>query len=266
MEDFNENLNKSSNLLSKKSARVGLVSNSNSLDEQLRVYAVPIISILLFFVLIVFVTIPSIDDFFKKRDEETALKSNLDELQIELRDLKSLAQSDELNDSLIEELNRIIPTAVTQVYVFGEKVNEVASSNIINIKDFTIGEQIIVSNNSTGANAAQNQTELKLIQIPIQFELSGQLSNFRDMLSQIYEGRDFIVISKMKLDIDDYDMAEIELVLSKYQFADFSTPKQERQILDSVSYKESAEQSVIEFIERKSTGIGDSDKTEETNL
>ncbi|MCA9385183.1 hypothetical protein KC717_00885 [Candidatus Dojkabacteria bacterium] len=234
----------------------GIDTRKKSLDDQFKVYGLPILAILIFFGLLFFVTIPSIGNTFDLVDERDLTNQNLEQKQAELKDLEQLSNSQGLNDQILDTLNTIIPTSKTEVITFEKKVADLAVANLINVDDAIVRERVLVDSQTANApeGTANTPKSLRLVQIPISFELTGPLLNFRNMLSQIYEGNDFIVISKMKLDIGESDVTTIELVLSKYQFLDFESSQQERQLLDSISYSEVPDQNVIDFIERK-TGV-----------
>jgi len=245
----------------KKNSRDELSKNmkGRSLEKELKVYLVPILSIMGFIALLAFVSIPAIKNVYASFDEKELISSELEQKNIELRELQELSESNELNSELLDRLDRIVPTAQTEVVEFEKKVRNIAFDSVVDITDVIIGERVlidkdkgVVSDPTVPVGQVKRQPKLQLVQIPMQFDMKGSLPNFRDMLLSIYNGNDFIIISEMELENSATEDAHMELVLSKYQYLPIDNEEDEKLLLSSVSYKQALDEEVIEFIKRKS--------------
>lgn len=229
------------------------LSQTTKLSE----YAFPIIAVLSFALILIFLTIPSINKLFDSHDEREYALQELDQKKTELEDLKELRNMNQTNKELLERLQRIIPTSQTEVVNFVSKVEQISTETSVQFSDPLAGERLIVD--SAGANAGNRADDknLKLIQIPINFTLLGALDNFRSLLGKIYNNDDFIVMTKMQLDNRSIEAAgaKMDLELSKYQYSKPVSEEDYNTLLRNIPYTERPDQEVIDFIKRK-TEIG----------
>jgi Tfp pilus assembly protein PilO len=225
------------------------------LSSQLKDFYLPILSICVFVAIVFFFSIPQVQNtkgLFEKKDQKN---DTLEKKRIELKDLERLREENQQNSELLAKLDRIIPTEQTDVVEFQDKVASLAFDNIIEIKDQKIGERFLLESQD-GKKKESEAKNLTLIRITTDFSLVGEIDDFRNMLSDIYGASDFIVISQMELANPRTGSATMEITLSKYQyqnpFRDDPTGEQEKKFLDTLSYKEQIDKSVVDFIERKS--------------
>ncbi len=230
-------------------------SKGMKLSKQIRLYGIPIFSLLLFIGLVLFVVIPEVNGLFESIEIRKQKIAEQEVQEDELSALKTLSEDSANNQDLLNYLEIIIPTAKTEVVSFQQKVIELSEKSNIEVQDVVVGERILVQtrkNLETGIEE-KNTNELQLVQIPLQFSLIGEIRSLQNLLSELYNGSDFIVVTEMDLvNSPDGSNTSMNLVLSKYQYLPIGSDEEKSQLLSNVSYKEELNQEVIEFIERKS--------------
>ncbi len=240
------------------SEKIYLSRQPKSVTKSFRLYLVPILSVGLFILLLLKPTLPSMHSYFSLLDELKTARVELKLREENLAYIQGLqVQESGVQADLLNEIEKIIPTAKTEVIEFERKVSGYAEIYNIEIEEVTVGEKILLENKGVpkpGEEEAETTFELPLVQIPLTFSLKGGLDNIKSMLAELYQGEDFIVISEMRLDIED-NIAEATLVLSKYQFLNFKSPSEERAALDSIDVKTPINQNVLDFVKRKSETI-----------
>lgn len=228
--------------------------NPDNLSEgaKLKEYLVPILGILIFILILIFITIPSINSLFETYDLKDVAIGELDQKKSELKELQNLRNANKLNKDLLERLQLIIPTSQTEVVNFVNKVEQISNDTSVGFKDAKAGERLILDNSGRASKKVDDKN-LRLLQIPVTFTLNGTLENLRSLLIKIYNNDDFIVMTEMQLNNrnDELDGAKIELELSKYQYNTPVSSKDYQALLKEISYKEKPDQDVIEFIQRK---------------
>lgn len=222
---------------------------AGDIEKNVKTYYLPLIAFLAFLGILFFLSIPKIQSYTGQIEEKKKLEGTYTKLASELKELEQLRVDREANADMHAKLNTIIPTKLTEVVGFQGKVSELASNAFITVGDSNFGEKLLL--NSKG-QTEEATVEMKLVQMPVDFELSGTVDNFRNLLFSIYNSDDFIVVTEMSLSNPDEGDAEIKMTLSKYQFAPLASKEAEEKILSTVSYKEKPDQNVIEFIKRKS--------------
>jgi hypothetical protein len=235
------------------------LSQSTKLSE----YAFPIIAVLSFILILLFLTIPSINKLFEFYDQRDAASLQLEEKKSELADLQELRNMNQTNKEILSRLQRIIPTSQTEVVNFVSKVEQISKETVVEFRDPLAGERLIVDSSSQAPRNSADDKNLKLIQIPVTFSLLGNLDNLRSLLGKIYNNNDFIVMTKMQLDnraTDESTGAKMELELSKYQYSKPISEDDYKALLQSVSFSERPDQEVIDFIRRK-TEISNNNET-----
>lgn len=220
---------------------------------KLQEYAIPIVAVLIFILILAFFSIPSINKLFEAYDEKALAEAELNSTKAELQDLQNLRNMNEANKETLERLQTIIPTSQTEVVNFVNKVEQVSTETSVQFNDPVAGERIIVESSGVNSAAVNNERNLRLIQIPVTFNLVGGLSNLRSLLSSIYSSNDFIVMTEMELDNRsiEADGSSMELELSKYQYNPPISEEDYELLLDQISFRERPDQDVIDFIRRK---------------
>lgn len=219
---------------------------------KLKEYAVPILGILVFILILSFLTIPSINNLFDSYDQKAQVESKLENTRQELKDLQNLRNENQKNRDLLERLQKIIPTSQTEVVNFVNKVEQISIDTSVSFKDAVAGERLILDNSGRASRSVDDKN-LRLLQIPVNFTLNGSLENLRSLLGKIYSSDDFIVMTEMQLNNrpENEEGAKIELELSKYQYNKPVSESDYQELLKSISYKEKPDSEVIEFIQRK---------------
>ncbi|MBD3363085.1 hypothetical protein GF362_05175 [Candidatus Dojkabacteria bacterium] len=238
---------------------------SESLERKIKLYYVPIFSLIIFAAILFYATIPQIKEMYKSLEDKEKVEAELQQAKVELTELQQLRESNQLNSELLDRLNLIIPTSKTEVVSFEEKLRQIGFETIVDLPELITGERILENEPevSPDGETSQGKPQLKLVQIATELSLTAPLQNFRDFLSAIYTGSDFIVITEMELENQLEGNSKMEIALSKYQYLPIEDGEKERQLLDSVSYKEKLDEVVIDFIERKSDTTTHFDTVEE---
>jgi Tfp pilus assembly protein PilO len=227
----------------------------NLLLKDFKKYVVPIISVLIFIVIIAFAIIPL---YLQTVENSRSLKSRREEIdsqQILVSELEQLAEESVSNSELIDMLDGIIPATQTEVVAFQRKVSVLAEQNSVDIEEVVVGEKILV--NTGGQEQINISSALYIVQIPIQFKLVGQVPDFQGFLNDIYSSGDFIIVTQMSLVNRDFQSDTVmDITLSKYQFLPIDRENEELLLLiDGISHKAEMSPSVLKFIQRKYSGF-----------
>ncbi len=246
------------------------VENS-SIEKQLKYYYVSMILTFVAVGIAALFAYPNYSNVGDLRIDREVANQELNAKSAELEELRELEDNADTNRILLAKLEEIIPTKTTEVVNFERKIQGFSLDLGIKMEDVIAQEEILINSIDNSGNQAVEDGlvsgNLDVYEIPVEFNLTGSsvaseaVGVFRNMLNLIYNSSDFIVISEMFLDLKTTASggfgggstgSKMVLVLAKYQYGELPEDENaQRALLNTVPLKERPEDSVIEFIERK---------------
>lgn len=222
--------------------------------KSVRFYALPLISFLLFLLIVVGTVLPNISAVFYKIDEINILREKDTKLSQRLTRLANLAAQQAQRDVLLAKINEIVPTSQSQVVTFRQRVIDTAANQSVKLDSAVLGEVLIEQDSDNTESIAPG---LFLVRIPSDFTLSGQIDGFRRFLSSLYLGEDFFVVNELNLrrleTEEGFESWSAQMNLVKYQFftSDTFDPIQ---AYNSVSEQVIPSKVVVDFLQNRFLG------------
>jgi hypothetical protein len=161
----------------------------------IKFYALPIFSAVVFFSIIFLTVIPNIRYIFTTLDEIDELRVEERHLNQRIDKLVDLRNQNAQRSELIAQINFLIPTGRSEVVRFRERVANTTEQEQLNLESVRAGETLIDTETATVAAVG----DFKLIQIPSEFNMTGEFNNFRNFLLGLYDGDDFFIVDEMQL-------------------------------------------------------------------
>lgn len=184
-----------------------------------RFYIIPIISVAIFFFILLFTVVPNVRYMIDGFEEGQELKRESKELDKRIDRLSAMKQNDSENRQLLSKINQIIPSEQSEVVRFRQKVAGVGTRKGLEVDSLQAGELIVEENSE---NVIDSSSGFQLIEIPSRFSFTGSFNSFRELFKELYSGEDFFVISNMDLNVNNFsfgvDSWEGRFDLTKYQF------------------------------------------------
>ncbi|MBN1916201.1 hypothetical protein JW796_04435 [Candidatus Dojkabacteria bacterium] len=222
--------------------------DTKELIRWFKFYVLPIVSIGMLLVIVIFGIYPNVKGLFNYLDKVDELREQSVRLDTRIRRLKDLSQNNSRTEAYLEVIDNIVPEKQTEVVNFQEKIKNLGNSNNLKLMEAKAGETIILSEEvKEGDN-----TGIGLIEVPSQFSFQGKLPDIKVFLTELNKGEDFLVINEMKLTSINTAVSNqwtLDIIFVKYQFQEVS----ESQISIFSSIPESSEpnKEVLEFIKMK---------------
>jgi hypothetical protein len=188
-------------------------------------YIMPLISILIFLSIIIFLVIPKVNEIVEELDKLSQSNSAILDLNNKISDLKDLSSRFDNINSLLTKINIITPSQKTEVVKFRDKITSLANTNNLKILLQRLSE---IDSSSTGSTANSTKDILSLIEVPFVFELQGSFDNIKSFIDSLGKIDDFIIVSEMELISNDNNQNNdwiINLHISKYQFNEGNSSK-----------------------------------------
>ena len=222
--------------------------------HDIRFYALPLLSFIFFVALLLGPIIGNITDIFAKIDQINTLRETDQQLADRIDRLTALQASSLQDQSIIDKINELVPTAKTEVLKFRQRVADNATQSGLTLQGSTSTEDVV-----SGPTSAQaNNSTLSLLEIPSKFTLTGSFPDFKAFLAALStEGQDFFVVQEINLSLSKDDEgieswgATINLV--KYQFY-VSSAFNPVTVYGSVSEDTTPDPSVVNFIKGRFIG------------
>lgn len=224
-------------------------------------YFVPIVSIVLFFIVLAFAIIPNITHLINGFEEGQKLKEDTQKLDKRIAKLRKMQEEDERNNYILSKINQIIPTDKSEVVRFRQKVANIGTNKGLSVDSLQAGEVILSEDGRKSNN--ESRTGFQLTEIPSRFTFVGDFYGFRELLKELYAGDDFFIISLMELNVNNsrFDVPSWKgnFDLTKYQFYEDIETRDYSKVAES----EPINKSVIRFIENNFGIFADVDEYEE---
>jgi len=194
-------------------------------NKFLKLYIVPIFTIIIFIAIIIGLVAPKITEVFGRLDEISTNNATIVDLNQTLSQVKALdANSDTILTNL-DTVNTIATSANTEVIKFRDKISDLTTQSNLTIVSQKLSENNIIPDNSTGGLSGN----VNLVEVPFIFEIVGNFENIKTFISSLNSIDDFVIVKEMELALRDQEGLSSEQVqaaniwslkidLVKYQF------------------------------------------------
>lgn len=168
--------------------------------SQLKYYGVPIASVGVFFGLLLFAVMPTINSINEKRDTIKNKETQISKLDNTLREYYALRDREAQMDEDLALIDKIVPSSISEVANFVGEINDVAEQNSLDPTETQSGETRV---GVTGKPVSTTDEEAKegadIISIPTAFALKGDIDNIRQFLIELYGREEFLIIDSMEI-------------------------------------------------------------------
>ncbi len=182
----------------------------------LKFYIVPLLSVLGFLGIVLFLVVPKVNEIFKSLDEISILSKTADSKNEQLKSLDLLSQNSNLSLAQLRIIDQTAPTESSQVVAFRDKITNLIKSNSLTIVTQRLSESDI---NTNAQNI--NYMGLSLLEIPFFFEINGNYQNTLSFISDLSSIDDFVIVREMELTgaaVNNVQITTLRLRIDKYQF------------------------------------------------
>lgn len=185
----------------------------------IKLYIIPIISIIAFLAIVFFVDLGKISEVFGALDQIAADNDEVAKLNTELTQNRVLDNNASTILRDLQIVNEIAASSSTQLITFRDKVSQLVSESSLQILSQQLSETpLTVEQAQSQQNASGN---VNLIELPFIFEISGSLANIKTFISKLNSIDDFTIVKEMELSsLESETLGEwsLKITLVKYQF------------------------------------------------
>lgn len=176
----------------------------------IRIYIVPIITLVFFVGIVVFLIIPKISEIF---DGLGKIRSDNEQISVINTSDTELAQLEQRKDEIqadLANLNTIASGGTTRVVEFRDKIAGILTSFDLVIENQNISESSFI-NTDVGDSVI-------LIEIPFNFAVTGTLDSTKAFINRLSSIEDFAIVKELDIKKGDGDLWTMNIILIKYQF------------------------------------------------
>ncbi len=224
-----------------------------ALEKVLKIYILPLVSMALFFLVIIFLVIPKISEIFSSLDIISKENMSYEQAKVNLDELQSASQNTNTMLSQLDVVNQTTPTGKTEVVKFRDKITNLTTKNNLVI----LSQQLSENNLPTGENQQSTDGSLSLQEVPFTFEIQGQYSSLINFLKDLSSIDDFIIVREMELNsnaistsVSGSDLWVLKLTINKYQFSQISQESQDN-IYQNIPISAQPSQKVLDYVNSK---------------
>lgn len=187
-----------------------------------RLYVAPLIAVGVFLTIMFGIIVPKVSTIIGKVNELETKNTELTNRRNELNAVNGLVVNSVKVLSDLDKVNEITTTEDTQIVDFRERISQAASQNGLSIVSSRIRETVPAEENP---DQIENQQTLLLQEIPVIFELTGNLEDINSFIDELSQINDFVIIKTFELNrvIQEGDQWNLELQFTKYQFNETNT-------------------------------------------
>ncbi|GAB4284884.1 MAG: hypothetical protein Kow0081_2350 [Candidatus Dojkabacteria bacterium] len=215
-------------------------------SELLRIYYLPLIAIVGFFLILFLLVIPKLGEIFDSLDKINDLNVEISEKNSLFNKLQTLANNISELQSQLLSLNALAPSSQTEVVAFNSKIESLASINNVVILTSNFVEIIPEDDSSNG---------LKLKEISNTFKILGPKQNVLNFVNSISTINDFIIINQM--DFSPQRETEfnadwiLDIQIIKFQFTEVGEESLIQEQYRSIPVDAIPSRKVMEYITNK---------------
>lgn len=175
-------------------------------------YGLPVLSVVIFMVLIFAGTVPAIKNgILDRMDQIEAKELEIEDLNQQIASLEELKAQEPQILTDLKVIDKIAPTGKTQVAKFVGEIADMAEQNELEEQEYASGETLEEIQKEI-EEEAQKETAA-IIHIPAQSDYNSKFENIESFLSDLYHKEEFIIISA--LDTSGGDAREFYASLQK---------------------------------------------------
>lgn len=185
--------------------------------KYLRLYVIPIFAIVTFLGILLFLTIPKINEIFSNLETISTNNETITTNNAKLDYLNSLTGQ---YNSIVNDLSvidGIAPLGSTEVVKFRDRITDLITSNNIKI----ISQRLSEANTESGVQDTEDVSPIILQEVPFIFTILGSYGNIVNFIQSLNSVEDFIVIKEMRFTSSSEDPNgdwQMEINIVKYQF------------------------------------------------
>lgn len=194
-------------------------------SKYLKLYIVPIFTIIFFVGIIVVLVIPKINEVFSRLDEVSTNNETITQLNQRLTETVALSANSATITSNLATVNTIATSQNTEVIKFRDKISDLTILNNLTIVSQKLTETTVIPegpNNGLTGN-------VNLVEVPFVFEIVGRFEDMKTFIASLNTIDDFVIIKEMDLAVQEVEgltQAEeratnqwsLKISLVKYQF------------------------------------------------
>jgi len=235
-----EAINKKKEKKEEKKMQLGLL-------KTIRIYVLPLISILIFLFITFFFNVSKTFEIFDGLDEVDALNEELNETRERQAALQNLRNNEAELNSDLNLINELTSTGETRVVQYQENLKTLSADEGLETLNIEVGEL-------RRSLAVSSQEGLLLRELPAELESSAPYSDIVDFIGSLNTLRDFVIVTEMKLNYDassdEVNLWNLSLVLTKYQFFEEDPDFLQNKYLNIPPQREISDE-VNEYLDRK---------------
>ncbi|MEO6728538.1 MAG: hypothetical protein ABIM99_01315 [Candidatus Dojkabacteria bacterium] len=194
-------------------------------NKFLKLYIVPIFTIIFFILIIVGLVAPKITDVFAKLDEVSANNIIIADLNTRLNEVIALQANSETINTNLDTVNTIATSQNTEVIKFRDKISALTIVNNLTIVSQKLTESTVTPD---GANSGLSGN-VNLVEVPFQFEIVGRFEDIKSFIASLNTIDDFVIVKEMELALREQEglttdeekllnQWSLKINLVKYQF------------------------------------------------
>ncbi len=185
--------------------------------KYIRLYVIPIFAVSFFIGILIFLTIPKINEIITSLDTISANNATIAQNTADLAKLDSLSSQYNTIVQNLGVIDGIAPLGSTEVVKFRDRITNLIQSNNITI----ISQRLSEANTQPDSQDTQTQSPIILQEVPFIFTITGSYTNIVKFIQDLNTVEDFIVIKEMELagsGNEDQGDWQMKINIVKYQF------------------------------------------------
>lgn len=188
--------------------------NAKKLQLIFKLYLLPVITLSIFIFILLQFVLPELGRIWQNLDTTSQTLEQVTVLDTTVANLVKLVSKDAELQEQLDALNSVVPTGLTSVSGYNNKVISLAAKHTLVISQADTDEDLI--------DVEEDQiSAVAMVQIPAKFAVQGSLLNIRNFISELQSVDDFVIIGEMDLRRATDEQGEVWLLrisLWKYQF------------------------------------------------
>jgi Tfp pilus assembly protein PilO len=212
-----------------------------------KIYIVPLLTLVMFFSIVIFLMIPKVQKIFKDLNEVSKTNQEIEEKDEHIASLVKLSSESLITKNQLLKINEIAPEGTVEVVNFRDRITAIAKQNGLTVTLQQFSESGLDTN-----QMGQPSGDIVLQEVPTFFELSGSYNNIVNFLNGLDALEDFIVIKEMQLSRGSSSVDEwgLKLILVKYQF-NIADKALLEQLYKNISPNAEIDTYVVEYLNKK---------------
>jgi hypothetical protein len=176
----------------------------------IKIYLVPIITLVVFVGIIVFMIIPKISEIFSSLGKINADNEQIAVLNALDADLSGLEKNKGAIETDLVDLNTIASGGTTRVVEFRDKIAGILTSFGLDIESQNISESSFITTDV--------DSSIILIEIPFTFSVTGSLDDTKAFINSLSTIDDFAIVKELDIKKGTTEAWLMNIILIKYQF------------------------------------------------